>query len=95
MRSGNGLVDESNVRGRLTRLMTRSPSAQEVSGNLDADAILESLDGAVIARSLDGIISAWNSGAERLYGYAADEAVGRPYDLIVPGICQDGESDTV
>lgn len=66
-----------------------------MSGDIDARAILESLEGAVIARGLDGIISAWSSGAERLYGYAADEAIGRSYDLIVPGICQDGEGDAV
>jgi diguanylate cyclase (GGDEF)-like protein/PAS domain S-box-containing protein len=95
MQSQNGLVDESAVRGRWTRLMARSSGARELQGDVGARAILQSLEGAVIARGLDGIISAWNSGAERLYGYAADEAVGRPYDLIVPGVCQDGESDAV
>jgi len=46
-------------------------------------AIIESSDDAILAQSLDGVILAWNSGAEKLYGYAAAEAVGRPIDFIV------------
>jgi diguanylate cyclase (GGDEF)-like protein/PAS domain S-box-containing protein len=46
---------------------------------------VELLDEAVIARGSDGVISAWSSGAERLYGYSANEAVGRSFDVLVPG----------
>jgi diguanylate cyclase (GGDEF)-like protein/PAS domain S-box-containing protein len=48
------------------------------------ESVVASSDDAVIGASLDGVISAWNLGAERLYGYSADEAVGQTYDLIVP-----------
>src|SRR2546422_301961 len=43
-----------------------------------------SSDDAIIGKTLDGIITAWNAGAERLYGYAAREVVGRPISIILP-----------
>ena len=47
-------------------------------------AIVESSDDAIIAKDLNGIIVSWNRGAERMYGYSAAEAIGRPIQLIVP-----------
>ncbi|MEX1194153.1 MAG: ATP-binding protein [Dehalococcoidia bacterium] len=41
-------------------------------------------DDAIVGKSLDGVITSWNPGAEQLYGYSAEEAVGRPISLIVP-----------
>jgi PAS domain S-box-containing protein len=46
--------------------------------------IVESSEDAVISKSLDGIIQSWNTGAERIFGYTADEVVGRSVDLLVP-----------
>jgi two-component system, chemotaxis family, CheB/CheR fusion protein len=45
-------------------------------------AIVESSDDAIISATLDGIITSWNNGAYRLYGYAADEAVGRHVSFL-------------
>ena len=47
-------------------------------------AIVESSDDAIIGKTLDGIITTWNRGAERLYGYPAHEVVGRPISVIIP-----------
>jgi PAS domain S-box-containing protein len=47
-------------------------------------AIVESSDDAIISESLAGIIVSWNLGAERLYGYAAAEVIGRPMAILLP-----------
>ncbi len=49
-----------------------------------ADAILDGLADAVVVCDREGKISLWNPGAERVFGYERDEAVGRSLDLIVP-----------
>lgn len=47
-------------------------------------AIVEGSDDAIIGKDLNGIITCWNKGAERIYGYTEAEAVGRPVSLLVP-----------
>lgn len=46
--------------------------------------IVESSDDAIISKNLDGIIISWNEGAERIFGYTAEEAVGQPITILSP-----------
>ncbi|MBX9758421.1 MAG: PAS domain-containing protein, partial [Beijerinckiaceae bacterium] len=52
--------------------------------NAHLAAVVESSSEAIKSYSLDGVIISWNPGAERLFGYTAAEALGKPIDLIVP-----------
>jgi len=47
-------------------------------------SIVQSSDDAIVSKSLDGIITSWNKGAERVFGYTAEEAVGQPITIIIP-----------
>lgn len=48
------------------------------------DSIVEGTDDALLAKDAQGLITFWNPGAERLYGYPAEEAIGRHVSLLVP-----------
>lgn len=47
-------------------------------------AIVESTDDAIIAKDLNGVITNWNPGAEKLYGYKAEEMIGQPVNVLIP-----------
>jgi two-component system CheB/CheR fusion protein len=54
-------------------------------------AIVESSDDAIVSKTLDGQILTWNSGAERLFGYTATEAIGQSITMLIPPERQDEE----
>jgi PAS domain S-box-containing protein len=72
----------------------------DITGTARADemrwryaAIVESSNDAIIAKTLDGVISAWNGAAERMFGYSAHEAIGRPVTILIPPDLHDEERD--
>jgi len=66
----------------LLRDITERKQAEQARGQLAA--IVENSNDAIIGRSLDGTITSWNAGAERLLGYSAGEAIGRPIAFTIP-----------
>jgi PAS domain S-box-containing protein len=62
--------------------VTDRKRAEETQARLAA--IIESSDDAIVSKTLEGVITSWNPGAERLFGYTAQEAVGKPINLIIP-----------
>jgi len=60
--------------------------AAERPGEVDTRlaSIIEFSDDAVVSQNLDGNITSWNPGAERLYGYSAQQAVGKPMAMLIP-----------
>jgi PAS domain S-box-containing protein len=47
-------------------------------------SIIESSDDAIVSKDLNGVITSWNEGAERIFGYVAEEAVGKPITMLIP-----------
>jgi len=54
-------------------------------------SIVESSDDAIVSKNLDGVITSWNTGAERVFGYAAEEVIGQPITIVIPQDRQDEE----
>jgi two-component system CheB/CheR fusion protein len=70
--------------GAVLTLTDISPLEHARARLAQLSAIVESSDDAIIGKTLDGVITTWNAGASRLYGYAAEEAIGRHASFLYP-----------
>jgi PAS domain S-box-containing protein len=72
----------------MTNLGTFAAAAYQMWLSLNATqqiaSIVESSDDAIISKDLNGIIKSWNGGAQRIYGYLAEEVLGKPITILIP-----------
>jgi PAS domain S-box-containing protein len=69
-------------------------SLAELRGELASywlSAIIESADDAIISKTMEGVITSWNKGAERIFGYTAEETLGKPVTILIPADHSDEE----
>lgn len=76
------IEDVTDRKNTVQALRDARAQAQEIRSNLAA--IVQSSDDAIISKTLEGVISTWNQAAERMYGYTAEEAVGKSVTLLIP-----------
>ncbi len=73
------------TRGSFSDITNRKQTEER---NLLLAGIVESSDDAVIGKTVDGIITSWNKGAARIFGYSESEVLGRSVIMLVPDECQ-------
>jgi len=83
--SGAPIKDVDNtIHGVILVFRDITERRQAERANLRLAAIVESSDDAIIGKTLEGIITSWNKGAERIFGYTAQEVIGRPIFILAP-----------
>jgi len=90
-RTEQALQQETAERERLQKLELERQIARAQQIESKLAAIVESSNDAIISKDLNGIVSTWNKGAERIFGYTADEAIGKYIGFIIPADRHDEE----
>ncbi len=83
--AAGALIGAVNVLVDISERKRADETAQRLA------SIVESSDDAIVSKNLDGVVMSWNRGAERLFGYAAKEIVGKPIAILIPAERHDEE----
>ena len=84
---------QGNLIGGINMLLDITDRKQAENAMAHLAAIVASSDDAIISKNLDGIIQSWNKSAEHMFGYTAEQAIGKHITLIVPDDRQDEEKN--
>ncbi len=83
--SGGNIVGAVNCFQDITERKHSEETSQRLA------AVIESSDDAIISKNLDSIVTSWNRGAERIFGYLAEEIIGKPIAVLFPPGLQNEE----
>jgi len=90
------LRDANNqIIGGINMLIDTTERKRSEEMHVRLAAIVESSDDAIVSKDLNGIIATWNAGAERLFGYTAEEAIGQPITIVIPEDRLDEEPEII
>jgi PAS domain S-box-containing protein len=75
---------DGNIVGAVNCFQDITERKRSEEAALRLASIIESSDDAIVSKDLDGIITSWNGGAERIFGYMAEEIIGKPITILIP-----------
>ena len=75
-------IDNSALHSALQKELERANQGQEANRRLAL--VVQSSDDAIVSKDLNGTIMSWNAGAQRIFGYAAEEVIGKSITILIP-----------